>query len=473
MSGTFTGLNTALTSLHAQRRGLDVTGQNIANANTDGYSRQRVTMESVGAPAVPALWSTYQGAGDGVAVTDVLRLRDAFLEARGRIESEKLARLSTRNDTVVGIERAFQEPGENGLQAQLSEMWAGWHDVANRPGDLAARAQLLERTATLADSFRQTYTALDAQWTATGEQLETTVASVNAAATNVAELNQAILRATQAGIPTNELADQRDLLVRQLADAVGAAGRPGKDGTVDVYVGGTALVHGSTSQELAVRGAATLDDARTPAGGVSLVWAASGATAGAAGRAGAYAEALTTTIPTYAERLDAVVANLRDRLNAAHAAGYDLTGAPGGPLFGPTATAKDITALITGADQVAASSEPASLGPDGILRPSLDGSHAAAIAEIERQASGPDRAYRQLVVQLGSDAQTADRRLEIQSQVVIQVDTAREAQAGVNLDEEMVNLLSFQRGYEAAARVISTVDATLDILINRTGLVGR
>jgi flagellar hook-associated protein 1 FlgK len=472
---TFSGLSTALTSLYAQRRGLDVTGQNIANANTDGYSRQRVNFESVGAPAVPALWSTYRGAGSGVAATDIERLRDVFLESRARTEQQKLAHLTGRQDTLAGIERSFREPGDTGLQSQLSELWSSWHDVANQPGDLAARAQLLERTATVGDSIRQAHASLDAMWGAGREQMETTVAAVNAAAANVAELNQAILRSNQAGIPSNELADKRDLLVMQLADLVGATGRAGADGTIDVYLGGTALVRGSQVEELTVTGATNMEGYRTTGVPASIVWAASGAVAQSGGRAGAQVEALSTTIPGYADQLDDVVTNLVSELNVAHRAGYDLDGNAGTDLFAAGATAKDITGLITDPRKVAASSEAPTYGPDGttVVSASLDGSNAAKIAEIERQAAGPDRAYRQLIVKLGTDAQTANRRLEIQADVAVQINAAREAQSGVNFDEEMVNLLSFQRAYEAAARVISTVDATLDVLINRTGLVGR
>jgi flagellar hook-associated protein 1 FlgK len=475
VSSSFSGFSTALTALYAQRRGLDVTGQNIANANTVGYSRQRVDFESVGAPTVPALWSTYEGSGSGVNVTDIARMRDGFLEARARTEQASLSQLAGRQDTLAAVERSFQEPGDTGLQSQLADLWSAWHDVANGPGDLAARSQLLSRTATAADSIRQTYGALDAQWTVNREQLGTTLAAVNATARNVAELNQAILRTSQAGIPSNELADQRDLLVMKLAELTGAQGRQAPDGSIDVFLGGTALVRGSHSEELAVTGVSTMDDFRANgAAPVTVSWVSTGFAAAVGGEAGARVEALATTIPGYADKLDALAANLRDTVNAAHAGGYDLDGAPGQAMFGATATAKDITGLISDPRKVAASKEAPTLAADGVtLVPSLDGSNASSLAAIERQADGPDVTYRQMIVQLGASAQTANRRLEIQADVAVQVDAAREAQSGVNIDEEMVNLLSFQRAYEAAARVISAVDSTLDTLINRTGLVGR
>lgn len=460
MTSTFSGLSTALTALYAQRRGLDVTGQNIANANTDGYSRQRVNLASIGAPAVPALWSTYDGAGSGVRVTDVERLRDAFLENRGRIEQAKLSLFTGRQETLAGIERTFQEPSSTGLQSQLADMWGAWHNVANQPSSLAARSQLLGSSATLADSIRQTYTSLESQWAAGHEQLSVTVSSVNATASSIAELNQAIQSASRAGLPANELSDKRDLLAMQLADQVGATVRASGDGMVDVYLGGTALVRGDRAETLAVAGSNTMEGFRTSGVPATVVWAVSGDGAPTSGRTGAYLEALNSTIPSYADQLDAVVSNLVGSLNSAHVAGYDLDGNPGTNLFAPTATAKDITSLITDPRKVAAATEPGA---------TFDGSNAQLIAEIERQATGPDTAYRQLIVDLGNVAQTANRRLEIQSNVALQVNAAREAQAGVNIDEEMINLLSFQRAYEAAARVISTIDESLDTIINRMG----
>lgn len=472
---SFSGLSTALTALYAQRRGLDVTGQNIANANTEGYSRQRVGLESVGAPAIPALWSTYEGSGSGVNVTDITRMRDGFLEARARTEQGSLSQLAGRQDTLAGVERSFAEPGDTGLQSQMADLWSAWHDVANHPGDLSARSQLLARTSTTADSVRQAYGALDVQWSVGREQLGTTIAAVNATARGVAELNQAILRTSQAGIPSNELADKRDMMVMKLAELTGAQTRTSPDGSIDVFLGGTALVRGSTSDELVVTGAATMDDFRNNgAAAVGVAWASSGAAATMGGDAGARIESLSTTIPGYVDRLDAVAISLRDTVNGVHTSGYDLDGAAGTAMFSSTATAKDIAGLITDPRKIAASKEPPALAADGVtLVPSLDGSNATAIAGIERQADGPDATYRQMIVDLGATAQTANRRLEIQANVALQVDAAREAQAGVNIDEEMVNLLSYQRAYEAAARVISTVDATLDTLINRTGLVGR
>jgi flagellar hook-associated protein 1 FlgK len=465
---TFSGLSTALSGLQAARRGLDVTGQNIANANTDGYTRQRVQQQSVGAPEVPALWSVYEGAGGGVDVTGIVRLSDEFLTARARGEADTLAQLTGRQQAMVGVESVFGEPGDTGIASQLSDLWSAWHDVANRPGDLAARAQLLSRTSTAADGLRAAHLKLDAQWSATREQLAVSIESVNTTAANVAELNQAILRSTLAGVPVNELRDQRDQLIDRLAQATGAVARAGENGTVDVYLGGIALVRGERAETLSVAGAASMTDLRSgnsPA--PSVTWTSTGAPVTLGGEAGARVESLGVTIPGYADALDTVAVALRDTVNAAHTAGYDLDGNAGTAMFSATATAKDIAGLISDPRKLAASGQAPS------PTPSLDGANASALAEIGRGAGSPDAVYRQLVVNVGAAAETANRRLEIQTAVSAQAASAREAAAGVNVDEEMVNQLSYQRAYEAAARVITSIDEALDVLINRTGLVGR
>lgn len=132
---TFSGLNTANTALWAQRRALDVTGQNISNVNTEGYSRQRVDLKAIGGSAVPAFYSVGSGIGGGVNADDVTRIRDAFLEGRGHTEHANSARLTAETGAYELVEQAFREPGTTGLQNLMADMWRGWQDVANKPED--------------------------------------------------------------------------------------------------------------------------------------------------------------------------------------------------------------------------------------------------------------------------------------------------------------------------------------------------
>lgn len=472
MSSTFGGLNTALSSLYAHHRALGITGQNVANANTDGYSRQRVDMRSVGGSVTPAMFSTSPGIGQGVNSDKVTRSRDQFLETRAHAEHARHANLAAQQTTLDGVEKTFGEPSDNGLQALMADYWAGWGDIANAPDDLAARSQMLQAGATLADGMHVARASLNAQWSGENVKAQALVDDINSTAKSVADLNKAIIRATQAGLPSNELADQRDALVVDLASKTGATARPGKDGSVDVYLAGTTLVRGGDAQGLRLEGATNPDlGAGDPP---KVVWAKDGYPATVAGELGASMTAMNQTIPTYRDRLDAVANEIVTQVNNAHANGYDLNGNPGGALFvgGPPVTAANIEinpAVIADPTLVAASSQ-ATVPP---AKPSKDGGNADAIALLGTGASAPDAVYRRMITDLGVHTQGVTRGVAIQSAVTLQIDAARESVSGVSIDEEMTNMVAYQHGYEAAARLMTAIDEMLDTLINRTGTVGR
>lgn len=462
---TFSGLNVGLSSLYAQRRGLEVTGHNIANANTDGYSRQRVRLEGDGGPLTPAFHSRWNGAGNGVAVADVQRLRDVFLEARGLQQRGNEAALRSGQVLLGRVETILNEPGEAGLQAQLAEFWSGWDDVANHPSDLAARSQLLERAQTLSTGLNSVSQRIDAQWSGSHEQLRGTVDEVNATAANVAELNLAIATATKSGLTPNDLADQRDLLVQRLGQLAGVSTRQGEFGEVNVFLGGTALVRGSTSERLAVGGGSNLADAAagTP---VVLTWERDGyAVVPGAGDMDGLLRGLNDVLPRYSSQIDGVAVALITVVNDVHRQGVDQSD--------PPRTGEDFF-LGSGAGSISlAFTAPSRLAAGRAGGGAQDGGNALRLAELSGAADGPDATYRRLIVTLGVESQTASRRLDIQTEITREVDAAREAEAGVNLDEEMTSMLAYQRGYEGAARFVTAVDQMLDTLINRTGLVGR
>ena len=236
---TFSGLNIGLSSLLAQRRGLELTGHNVANSNTEGYTRQRVRLAADGGPITPAMHSRYTGAGNGVTVADTQRLRDAFLEGRAVLERGNDGSLRSQQTAFARVEGVFGEPSDSGVQSQLADFWSGWDDVANNPTDPAARSQLLQRATTLATGLNGAVDRLEAQWSGSHEQLAATVDEVNQTAAAVADFNKAIMSATRAGLDPNDLKDSRDLLVQKLAGSSGITVRPGADGSVDVELGRT------------------------------------------------------------------------------------------------------------------------------------------------------------------------------------------------------------------------------------------
>lgn len=461
-------LSTALSALQSERKALEVTGQNIANANTVGYTRQRPNLQAVGGSVIPALYSKSDGIGNGVTVSDIQRLQDSFLEQRANSENGTLTNLAGRQQTLTDIENSFGEPGSTGIQASLATYWNGWDDVANNPSDTAARTALIGSAQSLAAGLNGAATSLNSQWTASNETLKSTVQQVNATATNIASLNKAIIAATAAGNQPNDLMDQRDLLIRQLASSIGVTTKANPNGSTDVLLGGAALVSGTVARALTVGGGTALDQVSgPPPNPVTVTWGATGnAAAIGSGQTGALLTALNTTIPSYSEQLDAVAASLVSSVNAQQAAGYDLNGAAGAAFFDPAKmTAGSITVVLTDPKTIAASAIAPTVDGGGNTVVNLDGSNAQRLANFS--GTGADASYRQLIVALGSESQAAQQKANTQQSVVTQVTASRDSAAGVDLDEEQTNLITFQQAYNAAAQYMSVLNGVLDTLINK------
>lgn len=477
---TFSGLGTALSSLIAQRQALEVSGQNIANANTVGYTRQRAAMASLPAATVPSMFSTSNGVGIGTAVTGIDRLGDAFLDARVRNETSgasRLAAVATEYDT---LETTIGEPSTTGFSKDLSSFWSAWSDVVNNPSSSSARAVVLERGKAVADRLGTMYQDVGTQWQQALTTTSALITEVNTTAANVADLNTRILAITNAGGSANELMDQRDLLVTSLSGLVGASVRTRDDGTVDVMVAGNALVSGSTANPLALSGnspASMIDAMEQDAAPVSIVWARSGNAAGVDG--GRLAGLLTALAPAdsggvltgAASSLNTVATTIATTVNAIHAEGYTVAGyAAGekaGDFFGFAAgrpAALGLTVEVT---------DPAGIGVAGGGAGALDTSVGKALAALATDPKGADAAWSAFVVDLGVKSASAASRATVAETARSTAANAQLAQTSVDTDEETVNMLAFQRAYEGAARVLTAVDEMLDTLINRTGVVGR
>ena len=460
MSG-FSSLGVGAGALSAAQRALDVTGQNISNANTAGYSRQRVDQVAAGGSVVPALWSRSASPADGVVVTGITRIRDEFAEARALSAQGDLSHLSAAKQTYADIESTFGEPSSSGLQAQLASFWGSWHDIANDPTSDAPRSQMLQQASALAGTVNQLSSRMNQQWHDSREQLVATVASVNSMAADVARLNTAIRSAVSAGNPANELSDQRDAIVMQLGQAIGATASAGEDGVVNVNLGGSPLVSADRTRELQVAGPTT----HTPGASneLKLQWAADGSAAIGGGSVQGLLDAVNTTIPTYMTALDGIANQVMSAVNGQQAQGYDESNPAA-----QTANGKPIFAGTGASDMIVTMTDPKGVAASGAAPPAYDGDNAISMGQRANDAGGADATYRSLMVQLGVQAQSINRQTDLQSSVASQLDDARTAASGVSLDEEMTNLVQYQHAYEAAAKFVTAIDSTLDTLIHMT-----
>ncbi len=454
----FQGLSTALTALYASRQALDTTGNNIANVNTEGYTRQRVELAPAGNGTIPSFWSSTLQAGTGVSVQTISRLRDQYLEVQSITEHGNQGKADKVASTLTSVEQAFGEPGDTGIQSQLADFWSTFDKLVIDPGGAAARSQVIETAATLTTGIRQSAGQLDTMRNQALDGLKGSVSKINALAANIADLNHAIQGAYSSGGNANSLLDQRDKLVQDMAKIANVTTLQGAFGSVTVSIGGTAIVRDDRVMGLQV------DDSTTPiklrwdndndplTTNVGMVASVTG------GDIGGAMESINNIIPSYKTQLDTIAVALINQVNTQHAAGLDAYGNAGGAFFtGTSAATIDISTALAGDPKLLAAAA-AGGGP-------LDSENARALANLASLNTGVDAQYRQMIDVLGVQSQRATRQSAIQTTITNNVDAARDSVSGVNLDEEMTNMVQFQASYNASAKYLSVINEVLDTLL--------
>jgi flagellar hook-associated protein 1 FlgK len=446
---TFMGLETSLRGLLAQQQALNTTSHNIANASTAGYSRQVAVFQASPAYSMPGVTTAPAGQGQigtGVDVVGYQRIRDAFLDVQYRAQSMLQGQAQAQQDGLQQVQLAFNEPTDSGISSLLSDYWGAWQNLSNNPEDMGTRQALAQSAASLADGFQSLSSQLTTLQSQTAQNVTDTINQANNLGTQIAQLNVTIQKITATGASPNDLLDQRDALIDQLSALGNVAVTNGVNGSVDVSFGGAALV----------------------ASGTSATLAESDLTGLTAGKVQGLITLRDTTIPGYQAQLNTIASALITKTNAQSAAGFDLNGNAGGAFFTGT-DASDIAvnpAVVSNPALIAASAS----GAVG------DAGNALKMANMQTTptigAATIDAAYTQLVTQVGADVQQATNQVDTTTALTNALQNQRQSVSGVSLDEEMTNLITFQRGYQASARALSAMDDMLDQLINRTGRVG-
>jgi flagellar hook-associated protein 1 FlgK len=432
---TFMGLQTSLRGLLAEQRALDVTSHNIANANTEGYSRQEATLQTSDALALPPVGQM----GTGVDVAGYKRIRDSFLDLQYRTQAMQVGAGETRTNALDQTELRLAEPGDNGIAARLNSFWGAWSDLANSPESGAARQALVTDAQTLVSSINELDAGLKTVTSQAADQLNAVTGSggeLQQIGRELAGLNGAIRDAQAVGGQPNDLLDRRDLLLDKLSGLAQVSVADNGSGSVRITVGGAAtpLVDGST-----------------------LTWPAPAMTS-PGGKIGALMDlsSPTGTIASYRTDLASVAQGLTTQVNGVYqtAAGVDFFA-----YDGATSTLS-VNPAVTAASLRAGSGAIA------------DNSAARALAALRGTAGGADDLYSRLVTRIGTEVSDARRGTANATALSDSIEDRRQSASGVSLDEEMTGLIRFQRAFQAAARAMSATDDMLDHLINRTGRVG-
>lgn len=472
--GTFFGLNTALRGLMAQQSSLDVTSHNIANANTEGYSRQRAELRATIPLSVPGFNSVLPGQiGTGVEVASFERLRDAFVDRTLREELARYGDASTTLGALDQLEAAFAEPGDSGLSASLKRFFSALDQVAAHPEDSAARQAFGQMADALAHDFNQLSTDLVSIRQQSDDRLNNQVTEINNISARIAALNTTIGAAVTAGQQPNDLLDERDRLLDDLAHKV--------DFTYSVNSLNQVTIVFDTNVPINLVDPTTVG----PPAGYTVIARADLDTAFTAppqqltsGEVFADETLFNTTIPFYQQRLDDLAASIVNRFNALSAGGFDLTGAAGGDIF----DAAQLTAgtirldlvnnILNNPNLIAAASSWLAPGEPGNGNNAILMLSERALIQIAPLGATWENFYNATVTDLGTRTEQAGRNNQNQAVLTESLQGRRAETAGVSMDEEMSNMLRFQHAYNASARVLTALDDALDTLINRMGRVG-
>ncbi len=472
MVSTFGSLATAYSGLAAARAGIDVTGQNIANAGTAGYTRQRVTQNSIPATQTGFMRGTAALAGQGVSVDGIARLASLTLDVGVRVAAGSSAYADARATALSALETGLHEPGKDGLSAKLDAFWSSWSELASHPDDPGAASAVLGAAGTVAAALAAGSKSVDAQWSSVRGTAAGQVTQLNDAAKQVADLNGRIRTALASGGNANELLDQRDQLTEQIATLAGGTTRTNADGTVDVLLGGNPLVQGTDARAVALGGGERLADGAA----VTLTWTSG--TAGAVSLSGgSIGGALAVLAPANgngtggalaqaAASYDAVATQLATTVNAVHATGTTPAGTTGTAFFALAAgvpAAQGLSVVPTDGSGLATRNAAGQ----------LDDSFADALSRLGTGLGAADTTWATFVAGVGTASRSAATESTLTGLALTNARTQQQSSAGVDLDEENVNLLSYQHAYQGAARVLTAVDEMLDTIINRVGLVGR
>jgi flagellar hook-associated protein 1 FlgK len=462
MSSNIFGLmNIAQSSLYTQQKAIDITGNNIANVNTPGYTRQRLNL----IPKQPAI-SGGQLLGTGVTSEQgVQRFYDQFLGGQLNAQNEELGRWESQQDALQKIELMFDEVSGFGLSSAMSQYWNAWQDVANNPAGVVERTSLVSAGQYMTDTFNQVAESLNTLREDIDLHVDSIVDEVNSMARQIAELNNKITQQEVNGHNANTLRDERDQLAFNLAKMIDIQSFEDGDGHMSITVGnGKPLVERTSAWTLS-----TVDN-----GGVqNVLWQdSSGATVDITnqidgGELKGWIQSRDVMLDDYSTRLDDLAVAVMAEVNALHAAGTTLDGVTTtGVDFFTGTNAGNITVnanIVANTDLIAAA------GAGGAIPG--DNSNAILIANLQSDStlmpgnSTFDDFFNALVGDIGSDVQAAGFNHDHQTTMVDSLENYRLEVSGVSLDEEMVNLIQHQHAYNAAAKMINAADEMLSALM--------
>jgi flagellar hook-associated protein 1 FlgK len=385
MTSPFFGLDVATRALRANQVLVNITNQNIANANTPGYSRQAAVIKETQPFPIPIFRQSGEPGqiGTGVEVTQIDRVRDSFTDYQYRNQVASQSRWAAKQDALRQIEAVVNEPSGSGVSALLNKYWGAWQEVANSPSDVAVRSNLLEQGRAVADAFQNTVQLFTQQQRDVDVQIRLSTDDVNNYAGQIANLNVQISSVETSGMQANDLRDQRDLLVDKLSGLVKVTTVESSEGSLNVYIGGHQLVDRDRVNPLALDTTGQFARVIWGDGTNTKVQINDGKLAG-------LIEARDTVIADRIKNFDDLAGRVIESVNSVHAAGVGMTGTGGLNFFTGT-KASDISVNASLAVNDVAAARPVPVNPPTVPPTYTfadgDSSNAVALAQLQGKLS--------------------------------------------------------------------------------------
>ena len=456
MPSPFQGIETASRALLAFQRSLDTTSNNISNVNTPGYSRQVVKLS---ATTPDTSWGTSGtiSIGSGVNVATISRIRDAMLESRRQDAYSDQGRAEGSLSNLEKIQSTFLDVQGSGISTALSTFYNSWSSLGSNPTSTANQMQVQSAGRDLAQKISGTYAQLKTQDSSQTDQINQTLSDIQGLADNIGSINTEIRKQLASGGSPNNLFDQRDQAISDLSKLVNVDTHVASDGTTSVYVGSFTLVDQAGSTKFPTN----FDAASSTISNATATWpVTSGKLKGLFDNA--------NQIASYKGQLDNLANTLRTQVNAIHSAGYTSTGATGQNFFNdsnPQTGAVDfaLDAAVAASPNNIAIGNSSSAG-DGSAALAISALRDTKISSLGNRTS--ESFYADLTSTVGRDVSVAKNGVDTANALSEQIDSQVQDVAGVSLDEEMSNMLQFQRSYQAAAKVLNTMDTVMGNLMD-------
>jgi len=470
-----------VSALYAQKLALEVTSENISNVNTPGYSKQTAILES-GTPNQDSRFPV----GSGVRVATIRRVYDDFLQKQLVSSNGSAGNYNTQQTAMQRVEQLFNEFSAAGLGTDLTSFFNAWQDLADNPSGQAERQAVMAQGDTLVSDFQRMNNNLNQVKSDANQSLQGLTSDVNDKLKSIAVLNDQIHKLEFQGGNANELRDSRDQLIQNLSEKVAVTYMNEPDGTVTVSLPqGASLVTGNQA------GSFSLEPDTTNSGFFKVMLTGPGSSVGSdvtqiltradgsQGEIGATLQVRDSLVDGFISGLDELAYNLAEQINSVHSSGYSLSGTTGIAFFSPPSVptppatfaagySRSIAMNITNINDIAAASaDPTLSGTTG------DNGNALKIAALATQSISMSDGnstfsgyYNSLVGKSGVAAQVAERGATQSSAGIKQLQEMRDSASGVSLDEELANLIAYQKSYQGAAKLINVGTDMLDTVLS-------